>query len=145
MERQHFSIRINAPRERVWRVLWDDATYSQWTAPFGAGGRAVSDWKEGSRVHFLSAEGDGMFSVIERREENAFMGFKHLGMLKGGEEQPADDAIREWAGAKEEYTLKQNNDGTDLSVAMDVGDSEVPAFKEMFPKALAIVKKLAEQ
>jgi hypothetical protein len=26
MEKQQFKIAINAPREKVWKILWDDAT-----------------------------------------------------------------------------------------------------------------------
>ncbi len=144
MERLHFSVHINAPRKRVWQVLWDANTYTQWTAPFGEGGSAVSDWLEGSPIHFLSASGDGMFSVIERKEDNVFMAFKHLGMVKDGKELPDEPTMREWAGAKEEYTLKESGGGTELSVALDVTPKEVPNFNKMFADALAIVKKLAE-
>ncbi|MEO8066678.1 MAG: SRPBCC domain-containing protein [Flavobacteriales bacterium] len=108
-------------------------------------GRAVSDRKEGSRVLFLSAQGDGMFGVLDRVEENAFMGIKHLGMYKDGREQPEDELTRERAGAMETYTLTESAGGTDLSVAMDVSDTEAASFKKMFPEAFAIVKKLAEQ
>jgi uncharacterized protein YndB with AHSA1/START domain len=145
MEHLHFSTHINAPRERIWNVLWNEDTYPQWTAPFGAGGRAESDWKEGGRIRFLSAEGDGMYAVIDRKDEPAFISFTHQGAFKDGKEQPLDDATRAWAGAKEQYTLKEQNGGTELSVAMDVVEGEASSFREMFPKAFAIVKQLAER
>ncbi|MBK8612854.1 MAG: hypothetical protein IPN85_05070 [Flavobacteriales bacterium] len=95
-------------------------------------------------MHFLSPEGDGMYAVIDRMEENAFMGFKHVGMLKDGKEVPPDDTTREWTGAREEYELKVRNNGTELLVIMDVGEKELASFKKMFPEALAIAKELAE-
>ena len=33
----HFTVNINAPKEKVWETLWDDATYRQWTAAFHPG------------------------------------------------------------------------------------------------------------
>lgn len=145
MEHLTFTTHINASRERIWKILWDKATYPQWVAPFGGGGRAESDWQEGGRVYFLSAEGDGMFATIDRKDEPAFMSFTHQGMFMDGKEQPLDDATRVWSGLKEQYTLKEHNGGTDLTVNMDMVDSEADSFREMFPKALAIVKQLAEQ
>jgi hypothetical protein len=38
--------------------MWDDSTYRQWTSAFSEGSHAVSDWKEGSKVLFLSPEGE---------------------------------------------------------------------------------------
>lgn len=43
-----FKIEINAPKEKVWDILWNDATYKQWTSVFCEGNYVVSDWKEGS-------------------------------------------------------------------------------------------------
>ena len=45
MEKQEFKISINAPREKVWEVLWNDTTYPAWTAVFSEGSHAVTDWK----------------------------------------------------------------------------------------------------
>ena len=52
-----FKIEINAPKEKVWDILWNDATYKQWTSVFCEGNYVVSDWKEGSKIHFLSPNG----------------------------------------------------------------------------------------
>lgn len=144
MERLNYSISINAPRERVWKILWNDDTYPRWTEPFGPGGRAVTDWKEGGRIHFLAASDDGMYSSIERKEENAYMAFKHLGTVKNGVEQSAD-ASQAWVGSEEAYTLTERNGGTELAVVVDVEQEEVAKFNDAFPQAFAIVKALAEQ
>lgn len=145
MEHLHFSIHINAPRERVWEVLWGGTTYTQWTRPFGEGGRAETDWKQGSHVHFLSADDEGMYALIERKEENAFMGFKHLGMVQDGKEVPPDASTHDWHGAREEYMLTQRGNGTELVVDMDVRAEDKASFQKMFPDALGIVKDLSEK
>jgi uncharacterized protein YndB with AHSA1/START domain len=65
MEKMNFSIDINAPKEKVWNVLWDDNSYRKWTSPFAEGSYAKTDnWKEGSKVLFLGPSGDGMVSKV---------------------------------------------------------------------------------
>jgi len=141
MKKLNFSVRINAPREKVWNVLWGDDTYLQWTKPFGEGGKVVTDnWKEGSKVLFLGADGSGMFSTVASNKPNEYMSFKHLGEMKEGKEQPASD----WAGSMENYTLKDANGGTELLVDMDVAEEYEEMFSGIFPKALNIVKELSE-
>lgn len=144
MKTLHFSITINAPREKVWSVLWEDATYRKWTSVFSEGSYAVSDWKEGSKILFLSPSGEGMHSIIAKKIPNALMSFKHLGVVKDGKEQPPDAATGNWAGAVEEYTLKENNGGTLLLVDMDTEETHQDYFTNTFPKALNKVKELAE-
>lgn len=145
MQTLQFTQAINAPRERIWDVLWNERTYPLWTAPFGEGGKAVSDWKEGGRVLFLSAEGDGMYGLLDRVDKPAFLSITHQGAYKDGKEQPQDEASRAWSGAKEQYTLTERNGGTELRVSVQVVDSEADPFRKMFPAALVRVKELAER
>ena len=60
MEKAIYSIDITAPASHVWKILWADDTYRQWTSAFNPGSYAESDWKEGSKIKFLSPGGDGM-------------------------------------------------------------------------------------
>ena len=136
----HFDTRIDAPAEKVWKVLWDDASYRSWTSAFSEGSHAESDWKEGSQIKFLDGKGQGMYSKIDRLVPNKQMSFKHLGELKDGVEQP--ESI--WAGSMENYYLKSSGDSTELSVDVDITEDFQDYFKEAFPKALENVKRLAE-
>ncbi len=144
MKKLQLTKEIHANREKVWNVLWDDASYRAWTSVFSEGSYAKTDWKEGGKVLFLSADGGGMYSQIEKKNENEFMSFKHLGVVKNGVEQPLDDETRKWSGAMENYRLKQNGDNTTLTVEMDITEEFEEYFKEKFPKALDKVKELAE-
>jgi hypothetical protein len=144
MKTLHFSTTINAPAEKVWKILWEDETYRKWTSAFHEGSYALSSWKEGARVHFLGPSGDGMYSEIAKLIPNEFMSFRHLGMMKGGKEQPETELSKQWAGAMENYTLKTSGNSTELSVAVDIADDHVEMFEGMFPKALAKVKDISE-
>jgi hypothetical protein len=140
-----FKIEIEAPKEKVWNVLWNDTTYRQWAAAFCEGTYAVSDWSEGSKIHFLSPNGEGMNSIIESKITNEYMAFKHIGELKKFVEMPIDAATKEWTGAMETYRLTQNNVGTILEVRMDCIKKYVDYFKEVFPKAMELIKELSEK
>lgn len=142
MKKVEFSTTIHAPREKVWRILWDDATYRAWTAPFHSGSYAVSDWKEGGKVHFLTPDGHGMYSKIARLIPNEYMSFEHQGDIKDGVEQPIDP--QGWAGAQENYSLHVDGEGTRLVVEVDSTDEFFTFLQEAFPKALDKVKELAE-
>jgi uncharacterized protein YndB with AHSA1/START domain len=83
-----FKIEINAPKEKVWSVLWDDKTYGQWTAAFCEGTYAVSNWNEGDKIHFLSPNGEGMNSIIFKKIPNEYIAFKHISVLKDSRKCP---------------------------------------------------------
>ncbi|MBI5915618.1 MAG: SRPBCC domain-containing protein [Bacteroidetes bacterium] len=141
MKKLNFTVNINAPRERVWQTLWNDATYRQWTAVFHEGSYAESDWQEGSKILFLSPSGDGMTSRIARLIPNKFMSFEHLGEVKNG----AEDFSGNWSGAFENYMLTATDSAATLAVEIDSDDNFADYFKDIFPKALAKVKELSEQ
>jgi len=145
MEKLQFRVSIDAPREKVWEVLWNDVSYSDWTSGFGEGSRVKTDWKKGSKVLFLGATDEGMLSMIEDNIPNEFMSFKHLGMIKDGVEDVTSDKVKEWNGALENYTLKNVNGKTELTVDMDITSAHKDHFQEIFPKALNRVKELAEK
>ncbi|MEO6720641.1 MAG: SRPBCC domain-containing protein [Ferruginibacter sp.] len=148
METKQFTRTINAPTEKVWNTLWDDATYREWTAVFIEGSRAETDWKKGSKVLFLDGKGSGMVSTILENKPNEFMSFKHLGMVKDGVEDTTSAETKEWANAVESYTLKSANGGTELTVDFGVtGMSQqmLDYFMDTWPKSLDKVKEIAER
>ena len=146
MEKINFTTNINAPREKVWKVLWDDDSYRKWTSVFTEGSYAeTDDWKEGSKVLFLSPSGDGMVSKVASNKKNEFMSFEHLGVVKNGVEDTESESVKGWAGARENYTLKEENGKTKLVVDMDSTDEFKDYFAKTFPVALEKVKELAEK
>lgn len=150
MKKLQFSIDIKAPKEEVWKVLWNDATYKKWTSAFMEGSYAVTDWNEGSRVKFLSPGDNGMFSIIDKKIPNEFMSFKHLGIIKNGKEEPDSEESKKLSGAMENYTLQEAGGITKLKVEIDVtdlgtGEDYVDMMNKAFPKALEKVKDLSEK
>jgi hypothetical protein len=144
MEKLHFSIDIKAPIQKVWDILWADETYRKWTTAFSEGSYAESDWNEGSKIVFLGPGGDGMLARIAEKREPHYMGFEHLGMIIGGVEDTTSDKVKGWAGARENYTLSENNGQTNVHVDIDITEEYKEMFSQMWPKALQSLKQLAE-
>ena len=145
MTRLTFSTSINAPKELVWRTMLDDETYREWTRTFQEGSYAVTDWKPGSKALFLAPDGSGMVSRIAEHRPNEFLSLEHLGIVKEGVEDTASDEVKQWAGARENYTLREDAGHVTLTVDMDTSDEHKKYFEETFPKALATLKELSER
>jgi uncharacterized protein YndB with AHSA1/START domain len=145
MKKLEFNISINATPAKVWQVLWNDSTYRQWTSAFTEGSYAVSDWKEGGKIQFLAPDGGGMYSKIAVSKPNELMSFEHIGEIKNFEEQPLTDETKAWSGAKENYYLTEENGNTALKVEVDLTGEFEEYFSKAFPKALALVKEIAEK
>jgi uncharacterized protein YndB with AHSA1/START domain len=144
VKKLNFTIRIQAKPSKVWQVLWYDTTYRQWTSVFYEGSYAVSDWKKGSKVQFLSPKGDGMFSVITELKPNEYIAFKHQGEIKNFVEQTATDQTKSWMGTMETYSLMEDGGETILVCEMDTTTELNQYFQDTFPKALAKIKEIAE-
>jgi L-rhamnose mutarotase len=145
MTRLTFSTTINAPKELVWRTMLEDETYRKWTSVFQEGSYAVTDWKPGSKALFLAPNGSGMVSRIAEHRQNEFLSLEHVGIVKDGVEDTASDEVRQWAGAHENYTLRENAGLVTLTVDMDTTDEHRKYFEDTWPEALAALKDLSER
>lgn len=146
MEKLQFDITIDAPRQTVWNVLFNDDTYRQWTAPFCEGSYAETDWQQGSRARFLSPDGGGMVSEIAERREPEFLSIRHLGEVKNFVDQPIDPATP-WYGATEDYRLEESGAGTVLYIelaGLDGAEEHKDYFLKAWPLALEKVRSLSE-
>lgn len=141
MKKLSFSIEIQAPKEKVWEALWKDENYRNWTSVFMEGSYAESDWQQGSKIHFLSPDKNGMYGIIEKLVPYEKMYFLHQGEIKNGQEQDAtygEDAI-------ERYDLDENAGVTSLTASMNAPEEYIGYFANTFPKALEKVKKISEK
>jgi uncharacterized protein YndB with AHSA1/START domain len=144
MTKLTFSTTINGPKELVWRTMLKDETYRKWTTAFQEGSYAVTDWKPGSKALFLAPDGSGMVSRVAEHRPNEFLSLEHLGVVKNGVEDTTSAEVKKWAGARENYTLRENSGSVTLTIEMDTADSYTQYFEETWPKALAALKELAE-
>jgi uncharacterized protein YndB with AHSA1/START domain len=151
MEKLTFSTIINAPREKVWNTMLDDATYQLWTKPFNEGSRYEGKWETGSEMRFIGVDdhgkkSGGMYSKIKEARPYEFVSIEHLGLItETGEVDTTSESVKKWTPAFENYTFNDREGGTEVFVEIDVADEWKEMFNDMWPKALAILKELAEK
>lgn len=144
MKTLKFSVHIAAPREVVWNIMWGKESSKKWLSLLQEGTYAVTDWNEGSKIMFLSPNGDGMNSVIQRKIPNEVMSFKHLNVLKQGSEASANDGDKKLEGVTENYYLHEEDGITQLKVEIETTEEYVKYFETAFPMALKKIKDMAE-
>jgi uncharacterized protein YndB with AHSA1/START domain len=148
MQKLHFSIIINAPKQKVWDTMLGDKTYRQWTEAFGAGSYFVGSWDQGADMKFLAPNDKGgtggMISRIKENRPYEYLSIEHLGVIEDGKEDTTSEAVKKWAGALENYTFRETNGATEVLVDMDIEDSYQKMFEEMWPKALQKLKEITE-
>ncbi len=149
MKKLHFSIDINATKEKVWNTMLDQDTYRKWTDVFMEGSYYKGDWNKGSKIRFLAPDEhgkmQGMLSRIKENRQYEFVSIEHLGLIQDGKEDTSSDEVKKWAGALENYTFKKRNGSTEVVVDVDTDEKYAEMFEGMWPKALQKLKKLAEE
>jgi len=151
MQKLHFSIMINAPKEKVWHTMLEDATYRQWTSVFNEGGSHYEgSWEEGSKIHFIGPDPKtgklgGMVSIIETNRPYEYLSIKHIGIITDGKEDTTSEEAKRWSPAYENYTFKEENGVTEVLIDTDMTDEYAAMFEDLWPKALERLKELAEQ
>lgn len=148
MKTLHFSIQINAPRKKVWDTMLNDNTYREWTAIFMPGSHFVGKWDKGSKIQFLAPSEDGkiggMTSMIADNVLHELISIKHLGLVTDGVEDTTSEEAKKWVGY-EKYRFIEMDGKTQLKIEVDTINDFVLFMKDTWPKALQILKELAER
>ncbi len=142
MKAMQFSIDISTGREKVWDTLWQDETFREWAGIIDPGTHMVGDLEEGNEVQFISGNGYGVTSLVEKQVVGEFLLLRHRADTKSKGERERED---QWTGGEESYSLTEKDATTTLTVTFDVPPALEVYFKDNYPKALARVKLLAER
>ncbi|MFT0694791.1 SRPBCC domain-containing protein [Acinetobacter bereziniae] len=140
-----YDIKIHATAQKVWNILWDTHTYSQWTQSFCETSQMQSDWKIGGETLFQDANGDGMVATIVELEQFKKVVFKHLGILRNGIADTTSAETQEWNGTFEQYHLDEQNGITTLHAEVETAEEYQEMMDRGFQQGFAVVKSLAEQ
>ncbi len=147
MNTLNFSIFINAPKEKVWKTMLEDATYRQWTKSFNETSYYEGDWSEGSKILFLGTDAEGkneggMVSRIAKNVPFEHISIEHLGVMENGVEKPWEEG----ANGLENYTFTEKDGGTQVDIELtNLPESYLEMMNAMWPKALEALKTLAEK
>ncbi len=144
LRRRKYSIAIKADAVKIWKIIWDEKSYREWSKAFSEGSFYQGELKTGSRFYFLNKDNSGVYSDLMHYEVNSTAVFQHIGLLKDGKEQAIDEEVEKWSGSFEIYTLKPKEGYCILDVELDQDESNFESFDEVFPKALQYLKDMAE-
>lgn len=142
MKALQFSIEIHATKERVWATLWQDGTFREWAGVIDPGTHMVGDLKEGNEVQFISGNGYGVTSLVEKFVAGEFLLLRHRADTQDDGKRERE---KEWTGGTESYSLAEKGGTTTLAAAFGVPPEMEDYFKVNYPKALERVKVLAER
>jgi hypothetical protein len=85
-----------------------------------------------------------MVSRIHENKPHKFISIEHLGIVHNGVEDTESVQAKKWASAYENYTFTEKNGGTELTIEMDIEETEKQNFETTWTDALTRLKKLAE-
>lgn len=151
MGKLHYTIDINAPKEKVWQIMLSDQTYRQWTEVFQPGSYFEGSWDEGAAIRFLAEDNGkigGMTSKIAHNIPYEFISIEHLGEVIDGKDDTTSEEAKLWAGSLENYTFQEHDGVTTLTVDLEspnMPEEMAKMFDQMWPTALQKLKELAEK
>lgn len=148
MKKTTYQIEIAAPAAKVSEKMIAKSSYEQWTSIFNPSSTFEGSWEKGARIHFIgiSEEGkkEGMVAEIAEHIPQKFISIRHRGVLDGEKEITEGPAVEGWAGALENYSFKEENGKTTVTVEVDTNENYLTYFEETWPKALAKLKEICE-
>lgn len=138
------SIDINASPEKVWHVLTDPETYTEWASIFSPDGKsyAKSDWQKGSEVAFTDGAGEGIHGTVIESVPGEVIAFKYDAEIAKDGTLNYETVMKD---GEERYMLTENNGGTRLDISSDMTEEMLDMMSGSWDNALQRVKELAEQ
>lgn len=144
MKRIKKSILINAPKEKVWDVLFTDRYTRIWYAAFGEGAHAETDWQLGSKAVFSDESNCGLIGEIITNQINEKLSVEYTGVLMNEVEDYDSDMARQVKGGRETYHISEGDGVTYLEIESDMAPEYFEDMSGTWVKALEKVKALAE-
>ncbi len=140
----HYSIKILAPKEKVWDMMIGKEGYEQWSSVFEEGSYYEGTWEKGEKLKFLMPGGDGMASIVDELVPYEYSSLKHIRSIKDWKEQTEDKSGFEYP-AYENYSFIDQNGSTLVKVSVDMPEEFAGMMDDLFPEALEKLKSLSEQ
>lgn len=151
MKKLQFQTKIHAPVAHVYTIMLgigDKTTYEAWAAEFQPTSTYDGSWEPGSKIRFIGVdqqgEQGGIIAEIVANDPNRFVSLKTCGFLSKGVEITEGPEVEEWIGGLENYTFREENEYTMVTVDIDVVDDFVDYFNTTWPKALVKLKTICE-
>ncbi len=142
----HYSVTINASKEKVWNTMIDSKKYNQWAKAFSADSQFDGQWKQGAHINFIDPAMGGTKALLEEIKPHDRIHARHIAMInKDGSEDRESEVAKKWIGTTETYTFQENNGLTELFIETRTDEAYEKMFSNSWPKALELLKALCEE
>lgn len=138
------SVSIQAPAERIWRVITDAQYNSIWLAAFGKRNIAHTDWQEASKAIFVDDSQTGLITRIREARPFEKIRMQNVGIITNGKEDYTSNDAVESREFFEQYLLTPEDGSVRMRVEVTVEDDFYDEVSDCWANALEIIKKLAE-
>nr|WP_279615060.1 SRPBCC domain-containing protein [Desulfonatronum thiosulfatophilum] len=140
-----YSIRINAPKEAVWKHMLDPSDYRQWTQAFSPNSQFIGKWEQGETILFIDPDLGGTKAVLDEVVPHERLKARHVAMInKDGSEDVSSEMAESWIGATETYIFNGENGQTELLIEMTTHENFEEMFNAGWPRALELLKAVCE-
>lgn len=139
------TIKINAPKEKVYDMIVRNDLNQIWFAEFCEGSTAQTDWQEGSKAIFTDANGDGIVGRIIENRPYETISILYSGHMKKGVEDYDSPEAKTSNGAREIYKISETDGVTELQIRCDTTEQYYQMMLDMWDKALEKLKETAEK
>jgi uncharacterized protein YndB with AHSA1/START domain len=147
-ERLHFEFEVAAEINKVFKTMFDEKGFREWTSEFNASSHFKGSWEKGSKMLFLGHDKDGnLEGMVSRIRENIpgkFMSIEHLGIVHNDQEITEGPEAEKWKGF-ENYTFRTEKGKTIVSIDADTNMEMKDYFLEIWPKAINRLKTICEK
>lgn len=132
-------ILINATRQKIWQVLFNDTFSRMWYDEFSPGAHAQTNWSLNSKVVFTDPTSNGLIGKVTQNRKLEAMIVEYTGQLVDGVEDYTSQAAQALKGKRETYRLAEQNGLVLLSISADLSDLYAD---QMEPAGIVRYKKL---
>ena len=151
MKKLQFTVHINAPVSKVYDSMLgisNKSSYEQWTAQFNPTSSYEGNWEKGSKMLFVGTDDKGkkagMVSEIIDMIPNQFVSIRHYGLVQNNIEITTGAQVEKWANGFENYSFKETDGATSVTVDLDTSKEFVDYMSKAFPNALKALKEFCE-
>ncbi len=148
MQKLTFQTTINTPPQLVWDTMLQDMTYRDWTRMFSAyGSYFLGTWEQGTEMKFIGldehgASTGGLSAEVVYNEKPHKLRMNYVGLISA-DGAPVDGVT--YKDAYENYTFTSCDQGTQITIDLDIDESWASDMAVAWPRALARLKVICEK
>ncbi len=145
MKELKYSVKIAAPRDKVWAKMTEADSYRAWAKAFSPNSQFEGEWKQGAKMKFFDPDMGGTVADLTKIVPGQHIHAEHVALLKkDGTSYTDGEMADKWIGATETYSLEEKDGATELHVRVKTHEDFAAMFDGGWPTALETLKGLCE-